>query len=155
MDICKPDPSDIDALERMETGVFTGDRLSRRSLKRLLTSPSAELRIATLDGEIVGYGLLLLRRNSRVGRLYSLAVGTEYAGKGIGRSLLVAIERTAHARKCDVLRLEVRIDNSRAIALYHRLGYRDIGRRKTYYADGTDALRLEKELGSSISETGI
>src|SRR5205809_1033925 len=47
---------DIDALMDLEHRVFTTDRLSRRSLRRLLKSPSAEVLVAEEeDGHRAGY----------------------------------------------------------------------------------------------------
>ena len=45
------------------------------------------------------------------------------------------------------LRLEVRDDNARAIALYEKNAYRCIGRVDGYYEDGMAARRYEKPLG--------
>lgn len=42
------------------------------------------------------------------------------------------------------MRLEVREDNPRAVSLYEKNGYKAIGTRPDYYADGMDALRFEK-----------
>jgi ribosomal-protein-alanine N-acetyltransferase len=44
------------------------------------------------------------------------------------------------------MRLEVRQDNSAAIRLYERLGYRRFAARQGYYEDGEDAWRYEKKL---------
>jgi ribosomal-protein-alanine N-acetyltransferase len=43
----------------------------------------------------------------------------------------------------------VRLDNAAAIPLYRSLGWRDAGRRRGYYHDGTDALLLRLDLGDS------
>ncbi len=42
------------------------------------------------------------------------------------------------------MRLEVRIDNAPAIALYEKSGYRSFGAVEDYYQDGAAALRFEK-----------
>ncbi len=49
-----------------------------------------------------------------------------------------------------MLRLEVREDNSRAIRIYEKSGYRKIGREPGYYEDGATALRYEKTLRGDI-----
>ena len=85
-------------------------------------------------------------------RLYSLAVAPESAAAGLGRRLLAEAERVAAKRGCRSLRLEVREDNTRAIGLYGRAGYRRIGRRDGYYGDGAAALRFEKLLEGQESE---
>ena len=66
--------------------------------------------------------------------------------KGVGRALLAALEAEAGAAGLETMRLEVRADNARAIALYRKAGYREIGRYETYYEDGESALRFEKAL---------
>ena len=72
----------------------------------------------------VGYAVVLTRRGSRSARLYSIAVAAEAAGRGIGSRLLAAAEEAARRRGADRLHLEVRADNSTAIRLYERAGYR-------------------------------
>jgi ribosomal-protein-alanine N-acetyltransferase len=42
-----------------------------------------------------------------------------------------------------VVFLEVRLGNEKAIALYRRLGFREAGRRKSYYHDGEDAWLMQ------------
>ena len=49
-------------------------------------------------------------------------------------------------RAANVLRLEVRADNRRAIALYEVNGYQRIGEIEGYYHDGATALRYQKRL---------
>jgi ribosomal protein S18 acetylase RimI-like enzyme len=95
---------------------------------------------------VVGYILLSLHPRSRSARIYSLAVGRDSARRGVGRQLLQAAERYARAHGRTALRLEVRYDNAPAIALYEKLGYRPVGHCEGYYADGAEALRLEKAL---------
>ncbi len=72
--------------------------------------------------------------------LLRLAVGVEARRRGIGRLLLEAglsVLRTRSLCRCF---LEVRADNTPAIALYERVGFRLSGLRKGYYRDGSDAL---------------
>lgn len=55
--------------------------------------------------------------------IHDFAVLPDYRGKGIGKSLMQAVERTAIARRCCKLTLEVLDDNSRAIGLYEHMGF--------------------------------
>jgi ribosomal protein S18 acetylase RimI-like enzyme len=140
--------SDMEALLRLEALSFDSDRLSPRSLRRLLASPSAAYRVAGSASGLAGTAILLFRSGSRVARLYSIAVDPGQRGKGLAETLLTDAETTAQKRGRDVLRLEVRVDNLPAIRLYQRLGYRPIGRNPGYYGDGVDAFRYEKRLGA-------
>ena len=138
--------NDVDALVSMENAVFETDRLSRRALRRLIASPSATVLIAEMAGAVAAYCILLFRTNSAVARLYSLAVTSQHAGRGLGRALLGAAEQDAVLRGRRLLRLEVRADNARAVALYQKAGFRLIGNTPGYYGDGMSALRMEKDL---------
>jgi ribosomal protein S18 acetylase RimI-like enzyme len=140
------EPADLDRLCRIEAAGFTGDRLSRRSLRRLLRRPSALTLAAVADGRVVGYAMLLFRKGSDKARLYSLARDPAAAGCGIGGALLAAAEKAARARGLAEMRLEVREDNHAARRLYEGLGYAVLGRRPGYYEDGADALRMRKPL---------
>lgn len=132
---------DLDSLLSLELRCFTGDRLSRRSFRSLLASDTS----ATLVAEH-GYLLLLLRRRSKLARIYSVAVAPEARGRGLGRRLVEVGEQLARAREREVMQLEVRTDNDAAIRLYESLGYQSIGRIEDYYEDGCEALRYRKSL---------
>jgi [ribosomal protein S18]-alanine N-acetyltransferase len=138
--------ADLDALWDLESRVFATDRMSRRSLRRLLASPSAAAVVAQSDSAIAGVAILLFRSNSRIARLYSLAVAPKHTGRGIASALLAAAEKTARSRKCRWLRLEVHEKNHSAIKVYRKAGYNEFGRHHQYYQDRGDALRFEKRL---------
>jgi ribosomal protein S18 acetylase RimI-like enzyme len=139
-------PADLDGLVGLENLCFAADRLSPRSFRKLIGSPTASLRLAVRAGRIAGYALLFFRAGSRLARLYSIAVDPAERGTGLGALLLSDCEERAAARGVEAVRLEVREDNAAAIRLYERLGYRPLGRYPAYYADKTDALRFEKRL---------
>jgi len=67
----------------------------------------------------------------------------EYRQQGIGTALLQTCEKRLAVPR---IRLSVRISNGDAIRLYTRLGYQRSGTWSRYYADGEDALVLEKYL---------
>ncbi|TMJ23833.1 MAG: GNAT family N-acetyltransferase [Alphaproteobacteria bacterium] len=142
----KADRGDIDALLKLEHRVFATDRLSRRSLRRFLQSPGAEVLVAVEDGELAGTAIVLFRARSVVARLYSIAVAPHAGGRGVAPMLLDAAEAAAMARGCRLMRLEVHHTNHAAISRYRKSGYREFGRHRNYYEDGGDALRFEKRL---------
>ncbi|MBN8728757.1 MAG: GNAT family N-acetyltransferase [Xanthomonadales bacterium] len=139
---------DLAALVELENAVFAGDRISERQWRRHLESLTAEVFVATLEHRLLGAVLLFFRRDSRVARLYSIAVAEGARGCGVGERLLAKAERAAVRRANRVLRLEVRRDNRVAQRLYESHGYRLIGEYRAYYQDGEDARRYEKPLAS-------
>jgi ribosomal-protein-alanine acetyltransferase len=138
---------DLAALVTIETAAFATDRLSERSFRHFLASPTAALIIAD-DGSdrLAGYALVLFLPRSTLGRLYSIAVAPHLNGHGIGSRLLAAAEDAAKQHGRQAMRLEVHENNALAIALYQKSGYRFFGRRRDYYGDHGDALRFEKPL---------
>lgn len=139
-------PGDLAALVALEQTAFAYDRMSRRQYQRHLGSDRAILLVAESAGELLGSALLFLRRHSDLARLYSLATAAASRGRGVGRALLSAIEAQAITRGIRRIRLEVRRDNTAAVALYEGHGYRRVAALDAYYDDGADAWRYEKTL---------
>ena len=147
-------PGDLPAIAALEDATFALDRLSRRSLRYFIISPTATLLLAETAGAVEAYALTAFRRGSDVARLYSIAVRHAASGRGLGRVLLAACESDAAARGAAWMRLEVRPDNAAAIRLYQAMGYRQFGSIADYYEDDSLALRFEKRLGHGPARTG-
>lgn len=83
--------------------------------------------------------------------LLNVTVAPDHQGRGHGQGLLHAV--LAHAERLALPRvlLEVRRSNTRAQALYARLGFAEIGQRKSYYpaAQGReDAVVMARTIGN-------
>ena len=124
----KAERGDVDVLTDLEQRVFATDRLSRRSLRHFLKSPSAEVIVAEQGGQLAGTAIVLFRPRSVVARLYSIAVAPHMGGRGVAPMLLEAAEAAALARGCRAIRLEVHQTNHAAISRYRKSGYREFGR---------------------------
>jgi ribosomal protein S18 acetylase RimI-like enzyme len=138
---------DLASLVTLELAVFRTDVVSRRSFRHFIASPNASLIVAEESGGLAGYALVLYRPRSKLARLYSIAVAPHAGGRGLGPRLLAAAEDAAKRRGRRVMRLEVHVGNTRAIARYEKSGYRLFGKHCDYYDDHGDALRFEKPLG--------
>lgn len=78
--------------------------------------------------------------------ILSFGVLEKYRKKGMGGSLLNYVIETAKIRNLSFISLEVRADNPEAIHLYKKFGFEELGYRKKYYKDGSDALIMMLEL---------
>ena len=79
--------------------------------------------------------------------MMNVAVHPDYRRKGVGEALIRMLMQMLRERKCECLTLEVRASNAGAIALYEKLGFQEVGRRKNYYRNPKeDALILRTEL---------
>ncbi|MEU4249431.1 ribosomal protein S18-alanine N-acetyltransferase [Amycolatopsis sp. NPDC026612] len=96
-------------------------------------------------GELLGYaGLAVVgrRRGEYEATVHTIGVAPEHQGRGIGTALLQALLARADEFEAPVF-LEVRTDNTTALALYERHGFERLGIRKRYYQpSGADAYTM-------------
>lgn len=104
-------------------------------IKKINSSSKSAIFVALDDGRIVGMSSFsghLVPRLSHRGEV-SVAVRKSSWGKGIGTKLLeAAIIFGRDIAKAEIISLEVRSDNTRAIKLYERLGFEKIGAFKGF-----------------------
>ena len=109
---------------------------------RLLDLPSSLALVAA--GAEAPAGFILLQIAGDAAEVLTLAARPERRREGVGRALLSAGLSAAREAGAASLILDVSQANAPARALYAGLGFTEIARRKRYYADGADALVLEK-----------
>ncbi len=146
---------DLPDLLAIEAACFPTDQMTARQFRHAITKAKGACLVALRKGAVVGYGQLSTHARTPIGRLTSLAVLSDHRRFGVARALLTALEDAATALGCDRLRLEVRRDNTAALALYLRNGYTQFGRYDDYYEDGMTALRLERRLPPHQAELAI
>ena len=100
--------------------------------------------VATNGDDLTGYAAVSV---VDVAELQRIAVAAPHRRTGVATALLARVEDEARARQVDRLLLEVREDNHGACAFYAARGFTELDRRPRYYADGTTAVVLAKELG--------
>lgn len=94
-------------------------------------------------------GFVLAREAAGEAEILTVAVARPLRGRGLGRQLMDAVLRHLHAARAEALFLEVDELNAPAIALYRRLGFRQVGNRPDYYQHGdrrSGALVMRRDL---------
>ena len=79
--------------------------------------------------ELDGYYAPRIRHRAK----FSISVKKEYWNQGIGTEMIKRIVEQAKKMKIKIIELEVITDNAGAIALYHKMGFVDIGIYKFYF----------------------
>ena len=100
--------------------------------------------VAVNDDQVVGY----IGSQSSIDEtdIMNVAVHPDWRRRGIAEKLIDALIEELKKRGSHALLLEVRASNAPAIALYEKLGFQQVGRRKNYYRNPKeDALILRKE----------
>jgi ribosomal-protein-alanine N-acetyltransferase len=113
-------------------------------LKRALEDPHWIGLKRVQNGELLG--AIVGQCVADQAEVHEVAVPTSARRRGHARALVRSFLAAAEARGAETCFLEVRAGNEAALALYRNLGFDDCGRRKTYYADGEDALVLSRPL---------
>jgi len=121
---------DVAAVAALEAASFS-QPWSAETFARMVGQGSTVVRVVEREGEIIGYGILLLAIDEA--EVANIAIRRDLRGCGFGACLLDAM--LEHARGCGVTRvvLEVRESNEAALSLYASRGFETIGRRAGYY----------------------
>lgn len=124
------DKSHLSQVAELEKQTFSPP-WSQDSLESELYNTTVSMIVAeTEDGTVLGYGVLGVILDE--GCLEKLCVQPHLRRQGIGQAILSAFLRYGEAHLA-LLTLEVRQSNAPAIALYEKLGFQEVGRRKNYY----------------------
>ena len=95
-------------------------------------------------------GFVLARLAADEGEILTVAVARAHRRQGLGWRLMDAVLRDLHAQRAMALFLEVDETNAQAIALYRRLGFREVAKRPAYYrgaaGETTGALVMRRDL---------
>lgn len=84
-------------------------------------------------------GFITVQSSGDDHEIIKIGVLPEYRRQGIARRLIQ--QSTDAAKRCLI---DVAADNRAAIQFYQALGFREIARRRKYYANGSDAVIMEK-----------
>jgi ribosomal-protein-alanine N-acetyltransferase len=98
------------------------------------------------DG-IIGYGVISIGAGEC--HFLNICIAPPYQQRGHGARLVAQLLQVARQARARTALLEVRVSNTAAFRLYHKLGFNEIGTRKGYYparVGHEDALVLALEL---------
>ena len=130
----------VAALERQ----CFADPWSEGSIASELDNPLSLWLVAEQDGAVCGYvgSQTVLDETD----MMNIAVHPDCRRHGIAAALIDELIVRLKERGSHILRLEVRVSNAPAIALYDSLGFTQLGLRKNYYRNPKEnALILGKE----------
>ncbi|RUO68375.1 GNAT family N-acetyltransferase [Idiomarina ramblicola] len=134
--------ADLDQLVALERATFNYSCISRRSFKQVIDSSHNDCWVVRSANELAGYAIAFTRRNSKVWRLYSIAVAQGFRGLGVGNLLMKQVLNTAKSKGATAMSLEVKSDNKAAIHWYQSCGFETIDILPEYYDDGSDGFKM-------------
>lgn len=143
---CAAVHEDIDEIVRLDSSAFEFP-WSREDFEGSLRIGHSFLLLKDAQSHLLGVAVYM--QIFEQSELLTIAVDPAYQGKGLGKLLLSEVLSRLSAQGAEVIFLEVRVSNVRALALYRGMGFEEISRRKGYYPshDGReDAIVMQKFL---------
>ena len=130
---------DVVAVQEIEREIFLTPWPRNAYRRELLQNKMASYIVLRDREEIIGYaGLWKMHDEAHV---TTVGVRRRDQGKGYGIALMLALIGRAYTLNSRWMTLEVRASNYGAMAMYEKLGFKVIGRRRGYYTDdGEDAV---------------
>jgi ribosomal-protein-alanine N-acetyltransferase len=122
--------SDLDEVVAVEQAVYPHP-WTRANFADSLSQGYQAWVLRAQDRELLGYFLIMAIVDEA--HLLNVAVSAQWQGRGLGRFLLNQSAALARGLGMESMLLEVRPSNIRALEIYQRYGFNEIGRRKGYY----------------------
>lgn len=133
---------EIDDILQIEHSSFT-DPWSKSSFEKAINSDNITVYSVTDDnGNTVGFSCLLMIDYEA--EILNIAVDNNSRNQGIGTLLATHMINICRSNGVEDIFLEVRESNVSARALYVKLGFAEIGKRKKYYSNPTEDAILMK-----------
>lgn len=144
-------PHDFPRLLEIDQSCFVeGIAYSEDEMAYFLNMPSAIALVAEVRSEIQGFVIadkFRPRRSTRfTGRVITIDVVQSAQGTGVGELLMQGAEAELKRAGCDLVCLEVAVDNIRALRFYKKHGYTVLKTLPRYYLDSIDGLLMGKRL---------
>lgn len=118
-------------------------------------NPFATILVATLNNKVIGFLDYYITFNSST--IAQIAVDKEFRRQGVAEALMnymfdsvessnksLKDEAEINDRFVELMTLEVRESNEKAINMYTKLGFKELRKKPHYYKDGETALYLGK-----------
>lgn len=136
LEYCKIVGAETDNLTFGAEGISLSISQEADFIRKFAGNPGSIMLVAFDEGELIGTGAVsVISGKPRFAhrREIAISVRKDYWGKGIGTGLMNLLLDFAKKSGAEVLELEVRSDNERAIALYKKFGFEKAGQNEKFF----------------------
>ena len=140
VDIRELEQSDFDKVMEIENLCFVAPWKLEDIKRELEGNQFANLLVATINGEVVGYVDYWITFESAT--ICQIAVHPNYQRNVIGSKLLEEVLKDCYAKKVLNITLEVRESNLKGINFYTKHGFNQVLVKPNYYSNGENAIYM-------------
>lgn len=151
LQVMKANDTHLEDLLNLEKRVYRGHTpWDRFSFRNELKKHHDSLYLVVYDGsQLVGF--IGARFFDKEGHITNIAISPEYQHRKIGSFLVSMMIDYGRKNDCDLMTLEVRMDNAIAQAAYKKLGFKpNIVRKNYYFTDKMDGLNMVLNLKEGL-----
>ena len=116
--------------------------------KSELLNPNSKYIVAKKENEIVGFAGIWIAID--IAHITNIVVKKDLRKQGIGTIILQELIKLCKELKMNEVTLEVNENNSKAINLYKKFGFEQVGLRKKYYKNTDNAIIMTKTIKSDV-----
>ncbi len=144
--IRKMNSADLKSVIEIENESFKHPYTEKEMLYELNENPVASLYVAMVGPDVVGFIDFMITFDSST--ISQIGVKEAYRSKGIGNLLLGQMLKDCRAQEepVEFITLEVRESNLRAQKFYKKHAFEAVTTKKSYYADGENAIYMVRSL---------
>jgi [ribosomal protein S18]-alanine N-acetyltransferase len=140
-------PTDFETLLAIDVSSFPGGvAYDATELAYFMNHESAETIVLEASGKIVAFLIMEIHRTHRTATIVTLDVCDNERRKGYASRLLKRSEEMLLDYGVEAYDLQVDVTNAGAIAFYKKHGFTTVRTLRKYYANGSDAFLMVKEL---------
>lgn len=143
-DVRKLERADIPLLVELYKKIFPEKKITEEKINDILNQDTSQVWVVPHhDGShVIGF-LYVLSVKPEI-EVMDIGVDPSCRRQGVAKRLFLTLMDYANSARVEIIHLEVKDGNEAAIELYRHFGFFEVGRRKKYYQDGTDALLFQK-----------
>ncbi len=149
---------DVDVIADLELDNLGDDAWSEGLIAEGVTGnlPTIHYLVAEVEKDgrpsVVGHAAASIVED--IAELQRIAVDAAHRRTGLASALLQAVVDAARVGGAERLLLEVREDNTSALAFYGARGFVEIDRRRRYYRDGSTAVVMQRSVQGTLGKAG-
>ncbi|AFM11424.1 GNAT family N-acetyltransferase [Turneriella parva] len=132
---------DLPVIAWLDAQIFGSSAYSDEQWQSEIQSDAVTIYLAITDGSAVGF--CSAARAGDDYEIHKIGVLTAHRRRGLANELLRLTESQISGGRCLI---EVAAQNISAVRFYAKAGFSEFARRKRYYANGDDAILMQKFL---------